>query len=241
MDYKKYYVYGTISGTMATCVSHPFFTLKTRLQNNEPIKFSNNVIFNTRLLYSGFVRSCIGYSIEKALVFGTYNTIINKFNLDRHNIYHTGFSGFLSGIIASLSITPFEQLTIDKQRNVKKYSLFHLYKGLVPTMARESVGFAIYFTIYDQLSKKINPHKEVNKTILSGCVAIIGAWAIITPLDKIKTNIQSNTKIDVHNLVTAYKGFQFALMRAIPFHVTCFVVFEYLQKRELNYFNLINQ
>ena len=152
-------------------------------------------------------------------------------------------AGFLSGIFASLSITPFEQLTIDKQRNVKIYSLIHLYKGLLPTMARESIGFAIYFTMYDQISKYINPNKEFHKTIFSGCLSIISAWAIITPIDKIKTNIQSNTKIDIHNLVSAYRGFQFALMRAIPFHVTCFLVFEHLQKQEKNKLNieLINQ
>jgi hypothetical protein len=230
MDYKKYYIYGTLSGTVATCVSHPFFTLKNSLQNNEPIKFTGKFYFDTKLLYSGFIRSCIGYSIEKSLVFGTYNTILSHFNLNRENIYHSALSGFLSGIIASLSITPFEQLTIDKQRNIKLYTPVHLYKGLFPTMARESIGFAIYFTVYDQISAYINPHREVPKTIFTGCLAIISAWSIITPIDKIKTNIQSNTKIDIHNIVTAYKGFNFALMRAIPFHVTCFLVFEYLQK-----------
>ena len=76
MDYTKYYIYGTISGTVATCVSHPFFTLKTQLQNNECIPLNKNIHTNIKWLYSGFFRSCFGYSIEKSLVFGTYNTIL---------------------------------------------------------------------------------------------------------------------------------------------------------------------
>ena len=100
-------------------------------------------------------------------------------------------------------------------------------------MYRESIGFTIYFTVYDQLSKDLTNQKTMN-TIAIGTMAITSAWSIITPIDKIKTNIQSGVKIDVHNLVTSYKGFQFALMRTIPFHVTCFVVFEKLMK--LNWF-----
>ena len=234
----QYYAYGTVSGTVATCVSHPFFTLKTCLQNNEKPQLAPNFSAlgtNMKFLYSGFLRSCIGYSIEKSLVFGTYNTIITKMKLDRENVFHSGIAGFLSGAVASFSIAPFEQLTIDKQRKVPlDISLRHLYKGITPTIARESLGFAIYFTVYDQISKLMNPNKEVGKTIIAGSLAVTSAWAIITPIDKIKTNIQSGTKIDVHNIVTAYKGFQFALMRAIPFHVTCFVVFEHLIKNSKN-------
>ena len=226
----KYYMYGTVAGVIATTATHPFFTLKTYLQNNEYPPFTNKFSHNFKLLYSGYVRSCIGYSIEKSLVFGTYNMIINKFNLERNNSFHTCTAGLLSGIFASFSITPFEQLTIDKQKNIKNFSIIHLYKGLYPTLIRESVGFSIYFTVYDNISYIINPNKDMYKTICIGSLSIVSAWCIITPIDKIKTNIQSNTKIDIKNIISAYKGFKYALMRAVPFHVICFIVFEELQK-----------
>lgn len=232
MDYLHYYINGTIAGCTGTIVSHPFFTLKTTLQNGMNLDMtSRNFFQNFKWLYKGFIPSFIGYGIEKTLIFGTYNTILSHFKLDRSNIIHSGFAGFSSGIIASLSITPFEQLTINKQLSIKNHSIKHLYQGLKPTIARESVGFTIYFSVYEQLSKKYNQEKNVYKTIVNGTLAIISAWSIITPLDKIKTNIQSGVKVDVHNVLTAYKGFNFALMRAIPFHTTCFVVFEHLQKK----------
>lgn len=228
VSYFKYYINGMLSGCVATIVSHPFFTIKTCLQNGSPYQTS------LQFLYRGFNRAFIGYGIEKTLVFGTYNSILKKMNLNRNNPLHSGIAGFLSGIVGSLSITVAEQLTIDKQLGVRNYNVMHLYKGLYPTMYRESIGFTIYFTVYDQLSKRFNQSKKTMNTIAIGTMAITSAWSIITPIDKIKTNIQSGVKIDVHNLVTAYKGFQFALMRAIPFHVTCFVVFEKLMK--LNWF-----
>lgn len=223
-NYYKYYINGMLSGCVATVISHPFFTIKTCLQNGQPYQK------NLKFLYRGFNRAFIGYGIEKTLVFGTYNSIITKMNFDHNNVLHSSMAGFLSGLVGSLSITVAEQLTIDKQRGIRNYNLFHLYKGLIPTMYRESLGFTIYFTVYDQLSKKFNKSKKTMSTMLIGTLAITSAWSIITPIDKIKTNIQSGVKIDVHNLATAYKGFQFALMRAIPFHVTCFVVFEKLMK-----------
>ena len=239
-SYLAYYVCGTVAGTVGTLVSHPFFTIKTKLQNNEQIGFKHRRLAgNFKFLYTGFTRACIGYGIEKTLIFGSYNSIIEHCNLDRNKYSHSIFAGFSSGVIGALSIAPAEQLTIDKQRNIKNYSLKHLYQGLIPTIARESVGFSIYFTVYDQLSKKFNPEKQTGKTMIVGTVAIVSAWSIICPFDKIKTNIQSNVKIDVHDIATAYKGFQFALMRAIPFHVTCFVVFEHMMKKRNDMFEVI--
>jgi hypothetical protein len=136
----------------------------------------------------------------------------------------------MSGMIGSFSIAPAEQLTIDKQQNRKCYSLKHLYQGLYLTMARESIGFSIYFTIYDQLSSKYNNDKNISNTILIAIPSIVSAWIVICPIDKIKTNIQSGTKVDMHNIFAGYKGFKYALMRAIPFHCTCFATFEYTKK-----------
>jgi hypothetical protein len=237
MDYVNHYLYGTVAGCVGTMVSQPFFTLKTCLQNNElPNMKSRTYKQNFFWLYRGFTPAIIGYSIEKTLVFGTYNSTLSYCNLDRNNISHTGFAGAVSGMIASLSTTPFEQLTIDKQLPldkqclIKKYSPYHLYKGILPTMARESVGFCVYFSVYEYLSKKYNPEKVTYKTACIGTAAISSALVFFCPLDKIKTNIQSGKPVDIHNISTAYKGVHFALMRAIPFHVTCFIVFEFMQK-----------
>ena len=230
---------GTLAGCAGTIVSHPFFTLKTHLQNGNKLNTSRPLsalctTTNAKWLYSGFVPAIIGYSIEKTLVFGVYSNTITYCNLDRHNYLHTAFAGLTSGVTASFSITTFEQLMINKQCNItcaKRQTVHDLYKGLVPTMAREGVGFAIYFTVYEYLSRMYGPAKDDMKKIAAiGCASVICAWTVIFPLDKIKTNIQSNMQVTPHNIKTLYRGFTFALMRAIPFHVTCFVVYEKSQR-----------
>lgn len=233
MDYLNHYINGMVAGCIGTIVSHPFFTIKTKLQNNEnPFevmkKQSNRN--NFKFLYSGFLRMCIGLSIEKMLVFGTYHTTLIHLNLDKNNYFHSMFAGFVSGIAGAYSSTISEQLVIDKQYGIKNYTLTHLYKGLVPTIGRESIGFAVYFSTYDFLSKKWNQNKNLMHTIWIGTVSISTALIFFYPLDKIKTNIQTGVKIDSATIKTAYKGAHYGLLRAIPFHVTCFVVFEEMKK-----------
>ena len=218
------YINGAVSGIIATAVSQPFFTLKTHMQNSGGIGWH---IFKRKWLYAGLTRACVGYGIEKALVFGTYNTLMSNYDLN------SATAGCAAGIVASFSITPFEQLTINRinsntastvsavSNKCVTTAIVQLYKGLLPTMAREAVGFAIYFSVYDIY----NPKHEIDKSIMGGILAITSAWCIITPIDKIKTNIQSGIKIKFTNL---YSGFHFALMRAIPFHVTCFAIFDTL-------------
>jgi len=169
---------------------------------------------------------CVGLGIEKMLVFGTYTSIMS--HLDRDNFYHSICAGFVSGCIASLSSTPCEQLSIDRQNNISIQKLRHLYKGLLPTMGRESVGFAVYFASYDKLSKQYNPEKTISKTALCGAFATLFALIFYYPLDKIKTNIQSNNPVNVIKFSDVYKGVHVGLPRALIFHTTCFVTFETL-------------
>lgn len=222
-DNIKNYIYGAIAGSCATLISHPFYVVKNHLQNG--YSFQRNIHFNPKWLYAGLLRAMISYSTEKMIIFGIYNTMRDK-NFDPL------FAGSIAGFFASFTIAPGEQLAIDKALNVKKYNLLHLYQGLSATMFREMLGFAIHFKVYSYLSETYNKEKNEFKTILCGTTAVISGWGTITPIDRIKTQIQSG-KFDfkTYNFTSSYNGFSFALMRAIPFHVTCFLVMEYLNKK----------
>lgn len=223
MEYYKHFISGTFAGIAGTIVSHPFFTLKTYLQNGE------QVLYNMKFLYRGVSPAIVGYSIEKTLVFGSYKNINNLLKGQMPEKLNSFISGFLAGIIASFSITFFEQMTINMQRNLHVNNFKNLYKGFLPTMARESIGFSIYFSVYDHLKNKYNKQSSLYITALIGIPSIVTAWSIITPIDKIKTNIQSNIKVDIHNITSAYRSFPYVMLRAVPFHTTCFVVYEYVQ------------
>lgn len=223
MEYLGNYFCGAVAGTVSAVISHPLFVLKTDLQNGKKLsELTGNM--NRKYLYSGLTRMCIGLGFEKMLVFGTYNSIFHHFDLDRDNFYHSLGSGFLAGIVGSFASTPAEQLVINKMGNIKKYGLGHLYKGLLPTMGRESVGFSVYFCVFDQLSKKYNPEKSISKTMMIGTCSITSALLFFYPLDKIKTNIQSGVPFNIRE--NPYKGIHLGLPRSIVFHVSCFVIFQ---------------
>jgi len=220
----EYFGYGLIAGATATIISHPFDTCKTFIQGNERI--DKNIY---KKIYRGITPAIIGYSIEKTFVFGIYSNIIN----DKTNYINTFNSGFITGGIISVTTTPAEQIKIDKQFIIKtEYKLTNLYKGIIPTFFREAIGFGIYFTTYEYLSNKYNKEKKIIKTGMIGACACFNAWMIIYPIDKIKTQIQSNKKIEILSIRQMYKGIHFGLLRAIPFHSTCFIVFERLIRKD---------
>lgn len=239
MEYLNYYVCGTTAGCFGALLSHPAFILKTELQNGQNLSDiikkmrMQTITANRRFLYNGLARMCFGLSIEKMLVFGTFETVISHYNLDRNNFYHSLGTGFIAGIAGSMSSCVTEQLVIDKGRNVKNYDPRHLYKALLPTMARESIGFAAYFTFYNQLSKMFNPDKTISGTIFCGSGAISGALIFFFPMDKIKTNVQSGLPINVSSFKNVYKGVTLGLPRSLLFHVTCFICFEQMMKQKL--------
>ena len=70
-----------------------------------------------------------------------------------------------------------------------------------------------------------------------GMAAGTAAWTLIYPQDRIKTHIQSNDNLSIRTSIqhlirsgNIYKGFHYALLRAIPLHATAFTTMEYCQK-----------
>ena len=239
MEYLNNYFCGTVSGTLAACISHPFYNIKTELQNGKKLseiinKMKKDTLNNNRkFMYTGLSRMCVGLGMEKFLVFGTYTNMFLYFELDRYNFYHSLMAGFVAGVFGSLASCPSEQLAIDKLYGVRNYDIRHLYKGLLPTMGRESIGYCTYFLCYDQLSKRYNPDKTIWKTSLCGTGAISCALIMFYPMDKIKTNMQSGIPINMSSLSNVYKGIHIGLPRSIIFHSFCFIFFEEMMKLKL--------
>ncbi len=239
MDYISY-IKGGMSGIVGLVISHPFDTIKTNVQANKQIP---------RNLYKGIASPLMGIGIEKALVFGTYTNMYGflrtNYNLDPtiNNI----ISGGVAGFCASFIVSPYERIKIMYQTQ-KKINLEILYpknffKGLSATFTREIPGFSIYFSTYTQIEKRFYAG---NYTIFGSFVAggLSGglAWCFIYPQDLIKTRIQSDIiqnqsylqilkNINKHGgFRNFYKGFHWALMRAVPLHAGTFATMEFLKK-----------
>jgi hypothetical protein len=232
--YLQNYLNGMISGVNAILISHPIDTIKTNIQENKQVDFK------FRSLYRGLMAPLLGVGLEKAIVFGTYEVAMNKTN-------NYALSGGIAGLSASFIVTPFERVKILLQTNqtIVKDMITpkFLYQGWSATLYREMPGFAIYFSTYNTLKKAKG---EANVTLMDsftyGAIAGSTSWLFIYPQDRIKTHIQALNErklgfiggfreiLKEGGYKGFYRGFHFALMRAIPLHATAFMSYELCKK-----------
>lgn len=246
-DILSNFAFGGFSGSVGVFISHPFDTIKTNFQENKQLNLKVNI--NTvKKLYRGIIPPMIGVGFEKAVVFGTYET--SRYLLKSYNLNDTlkvFTSGAIAGLFASIVVTPFERMKILLQTgnsNNLKFNPKFYFTGISATFTRETPGFALYFSVYEYLKKKY--YSDINKTItplssfLFGGLAGTVSWIFIYPQDRIKTKMQSsidNRKFfkiykDIvlkEGYSGLYKGFTYALMRAVPLHAGTFMTMEIIK------------
>ena len=121
-----------------------------------------------------------------------------------------------------------------------------LFKGLVPTMAREIPGNAAMFGVYEGLKQYIAGGQDTSKLgrgslMLAGGFAGGAFWIFVYPTDVVKSAIQvddyKNPKysgsINAFKKILAsegakglYKGFGPAMARSVPANAACFLAYE---------------
>lgn len=237
------YVFGGIAGMCGVITTHPLDTIKTNIQNGTPVKIPK--------LYRGLIPPLLGVGIEKAIVFGTYNLALRQFSeKDRQSNLAIGISGGISGLGASIIVTPVERIKIRLQTNgdlnPQMFKPNELFRGLSATFTREVPGFAIYFLTFENLKKHYYPDTNMTKkgSFFSGGLSGALSWLFIYPQDLIKTQIQASpnnknisfisvakTIYKERGLYGFYRGFSLALIRAVPLHACTFTIMEMLTQR----------
>ncbi|XP_047342601.1 mitochondrial carnitine/acylcarnitine carrier-like protein [Impatiens glandulifera] len=121
-----------------------------------------------------------------------------------------------------------------------------LFKGLVPTMAREVPGNAAMFGVYEALKQYIAGGQDTSglgrgSLIVAGGLAGASFWVSVYPTDVVKSVIQvddfKNPKysgsIDAFKKILSaegvkglYKGFGPAMARSVPANAACFLAYE---------------
>ncbi|XP_031128645.1 mitochondrial carnitine/acylcarnitine carrier-like protein [Ipomoea triloba] len=121
-----------------------------------------------------------------------------------------------------------------------------LFKGLVPTLAREVPGNAAMFGVYEAIKQYLAGGQDTSglgrgSLIVAGGLAGASYWVSVYPTDVIKSVIQvddyKNPKfsgsIDAFKKILAsegvkglYKGFGPAMARSVPANAACFLAYE---------------
>ncbi|XP_019161945.1 PREDICTED: mitochondrial carnitine/acylcarnitine carrier-like protein [Ipomoea nil] len=121
-----------------------------------------------------------------------------------------------------------------------------LFKGLVPTMAREIPGNAAMFGVYEAIKQYLAGGQDTSglgrgSLIIAGGLAGASFWISVYPTDVIKSVIQVDDykkpkfsgSIDAFKKILAsegvkglYKGFGPAMARSVPANAACFLAYE---------------
>lgn len=166
------FVHGFLSGTVQAIVGHPLDTIKTNLQAGKLGWSGKNQ------LYKGFFPSLIGGCLQNGSLF-CLEKETSKFTENKI------ITGFLSGVATAIFVSPLERWKCGSQTGMMPKGPW--YQGLVLTMARDGLGFAGYFYVYESMRQ----HLDV---FWSGGMAGMVSWWISYPFDTKKTAKQLGIK-----------------------------------------------
>jgi solute carrier family 25 carnitine/acylcarnitine transporter 20/29 len=226
------FIYGLCGGSIGVLLSHPFDTIKTRVQTNN-ISISDAI--KQKYLYRGIYPPLFGVMLEKSIVFGFYEK-------SKQIIKNDFINGLIGGLVCSIIVTPIEKVKIHYQNKSNiPLNIKTIYNGFIPTIMRETPGFGIYFTTYNYLNNNYNmENNNLMKNFLFGSISGLSAWTFIYPADMVKTIIQSDNNTNIKNVINNiynrgglkgfYKGFSLACMRCIPLHGGVFLGYEMSKK-----------
>ncbi|KAK9799797.1 hypothetical protein WJX73_010363 [Symbiochloris irregularis] len=263
------YAFGALAGTANITAGYPFDSVKVRLQTSVPGRFTGpwhclrHIVATegvVRGLYRGMSAPVIGGALETAVNYGVYRACLRSLQADEQSLQarDIALAAGSAGFILSFILSPFELIKCRMQlgvaagytsthdcvrRTLQQEGLLGLTRGLGGTIARETPGNALFFTVYEKLRQAPQSHwlqqqsPWLQKTLDLGGVVTAGGcagmvmWATVLPIDVAKTRIQTalpGTKYDVGILRSLkqlyqeggvrvlYAGLTPTLIRAFP-------------------------
>ena len=125
-----------------------------------------------------------------------------------------------------------------------------LWSGLSPTLVFAVPSTVIYFTTYEQLRDKLGqryPKSETAVALSAGALARIWACTIVSPLELIRTKMQSQRMafyqvrqalaVTLHSegIKGLWKGYSATILRDVPFSAIYWGMYENLRPKEFSF------
>nr|XP_002129093.1 solute carrier family 25 member 40-like [Ciona intestinalis] len=118
-----------------------------------------------------------------------------------------------------------------------------LWSGLSPTLVMAVPATVVYFTSYDQLKSKLAPIFHSYAPIMAGAIARGGTVTVISPLELIRTKMQSQqlsyreltevikTSVRKSGFISLWRGWSATMLRDVPFSMMYWYMYEELKTR----------
>lgn len=226
---------GLMRGIAAPFAMAAFVNASIFTTFGEASRFWDNYLQAVEVKTKGEVASCRKNSIEKNFVCGA-----------------------ATGVISSFLLAPTEHIKCRMQAGREVYTnsldvgrriwemrgISGLYRGLTATCLRQAPGFAVYFSCYDDIKHRLQ--KSLGESwaapILAGGTAGSLSWAVVYPMDLIKSRIQvlsldtPKSERSMWNIArgiyqkggwrSLYRGLGITVLRAFPVNAVIFPTYE---------------
>ena len=209
---------GGVAGAMGILLTQPMDTIRIRLQDPKlSYRGISGCAVDTlrteglRGLFKGVGSPMLTVGIMNAVLFFSYEGTVSALapGVSSPSIPTVMTAGALSGAISAFVTAPTELVKCMAQINVhskgtlrEEWEIFHQMlrqhgalgahgpsRGIGITVVRETPSFALYFGLYETLSRRLDPKREGHASaslIAGGCAGML-AWACIYPIDVLKT------------------------------------------------------
>lgn len=206
-----------------------------------------------RGVYRGMSSPLAGVAGINAIVFGVYGNVQRNLN-DPSALNSYLIAGAAAGFSQSFFSSPMELAKSRVQVNGDTFGplkclkdIYYkegyrgIFRGLNITIVREVPAFSSYFITYEYLTRtKNNEPPSTMRMLMAGGLAGVVSWAIVYPVDVLKSRIQVDGMVHPSKYLNAYdcliksikseghsflfKGLTPALVRSFPVNAACFVV-----------------
>ena len=272
-SFPSHMIAGALAGISEHSVTYPFDMIKTRMQALESLPTSRlSAVFRQissegkLRFFRGVLSVVLGAGPAHALYFATYekakSTFVNESSSFRH--VAAGFSGALATLVHDAFMNPFDvvkqrmQISSSQFRNIfdcarhlwKHEGVSAFYVSYATTLLLNVPFQAIQFPVYEASTRFLNPTGEYNPVVhmASGAIAGSAAAALTTPLDCVKTLLQTKGSSPDANIRSAsgmadgirilfktrglsgfFRGIQPRILAQMPATALCWTTYEYFK------------
>ena len=215
---------GTLSGCGQVLAEQPFDTIKTRLQSSRFLQFNSVVQLvrstmraeGVRALLQGVMPRLITYPFVKLSLFSLYEHFYARMK-------STAAAGACAGALNTVISCPADMLKSQLQVErisrggkasmnfdiqlaadlLRRHGVAVFYRGLAPLVVRDSIGYAILYTVYfhgQEFRQRHEWARGIPGWTLGGLAGTCFYGATL-PIDRIKVMMQTQTKGEAHTVL----------------------------------------